>query len=432
MDSSRQQSTEEYNPFEHRQIKNANSTLESFVHVIKASFGTGILALPLAFKNGGLLFGIPGTILVASVYTHCIRMLVSTSWKVCKLSKVPLLDYAKTAECVFLHSKVDLKKYKYVMRSVVNTMLFMGNTFTIGIYLVFIATNLRSVINSETSIDWSIRIYILLVGAFIAIISQIRELKYLVPLSLLANFSLLLTFAISMYYIFEKPFSLENRNLWPDFAGLPSFFATIAFAIEGASLVLPVENKMKNPENYLKPLGVVNVALACITVLCLTTGFSGYATFGDEIQGSVTLNLPTDEALAKSTQLLAAGAILLTTGLYYYVPMEILWGAIEPKVPVKRHNLAQITMRFSHCLFVTGSALLVPNLGSFIDFVGAIVSVSTSMIIPIVLDTALRWPGDFGRMKWRLWKNGLLGAFACLILVTGTFYSIKDIVNMYR
>ena len=45
---------------------------------MKASLGTGILAMPAAFMNAGLVLGIFGTILVAVICTHCSYILVRT------------------------------------------------------------------------------------------------------------------------------------------------------------------------------------------------------------------------------------------------------------------------------------------------------------------------------------------------------------------
>lgn len=43
---------------------------------MKAALGTGILSMPIAFKNAGLVVGIFATVLVAFVCTHCAYILV--------------------------------------------------------------------------------------------------------------------------------------------------------------------------------------------------------------------------------------------------------------------------------------------------------------------------------------------------------------------
>jgi len=42
---------------------------------MKGNIGTGILAMPGAFKNAGLV-GTIGTLLMGIIYTHCLHMLV--------------------------------------------------------------------------------------------------------------------------------------------------------------------------------------------------------------------------------------------------------------------------------------------------------------------------------------------------------------------
>lgn len=53
------------------------SNNETLTHLLKASLGTGILSMPLAFKSSGLVFGIFATIATAFVCTHCSYILVS-------------------------------------------------------------------------------------------------------------------------------------------------------------------------------------------------------------------------------------------------------------------------------------------------------------------------------------------------------------------
>lgn len=48
----------------------------ALLHLIKSSLGSGILAMPNAFKNGGLIFGLAGTAAIGALCTHCIYLLV--------------------------------------------------------------------------------------------------------------------------------------------------------------------------------------------------------------------------------------------------------------------------------------------------------------------------------------------------------------------
>lgn len=50
---------------------------ETLIHLLKGSLGTGILAMPYAFHNAGLILGFFGTLFIGSLCTYCLHVLVS-------------------------------------------------------------------------------------------------------------------------------------------------------------------------------------------------------------------------------------------------------------------------------------------------------------------------------------------------------------------
>lgn len=75
-------------------------------------------------------------------------------------------------------------------------------------------------------------------------------------------------------------------------------------------------------------------------------------------------------------------------------------------------------------LFTVGVAALVPDLEPIIGLVGSICFSTLGLFIPAVIETVLCWEGELGVLKWKLFKNALLAAFAMLALVSGTAQSI--------
>lgn len=66
---------------------------------------------------------------------------------------------------------------------------------------------------------------------------QIRNLKYLAPFSTFANFITMVSFGLILYYIFETPFTLEDRHAVGEIKNFPLFFGTVLFALEAIGVV---------------------------------------------------------------------------------------------------------------------------------------------------------------------------------------------------
>ncbi|XP_058834183.1 proton-coupled amino acid transporter-like protein CG1139 [Topomyia yanbarensis] len=421
-----------YEPFSNRHVAKPNSTTGTLIHLIKGSLGTGILAMPLAFKNGGLIFSLIGTIAICFIYVHCVQLLVGTSQKACKRSRIPVLGYAETAEVVFAGGPPALRQFANFARNYIDLMILIQSLLTLCLFQIFIASSLRDVVNNQQQIVWGTHVYIALVTIPIAFITQIRELKYLVPFSALANALMISAFGITLYFLVRDQIFLYDKSYWPEWSKLPFFMSTVLYAIQGIRYVLPIENNMKHPEHFLGPCGVLSKAIGFLTVLYVVTGFFGYARYGEDTKGSVTLNLPSQNGLAESTRLLAAIAAMFSMGLSYYVPMDIVWRRIEHRIPDNRRNYMLILLRFGILLLLTGVTMGVPELEPFVGLVGSFCSGNLVVLVPVILDTMFRWPNSFGQYRQILLKNFVLGLFGLFVLIAGTVSSVRNIVAIYE
>jgi proton-coupled amino acid transporter len=118
---------------------------------------------------------------------------------------------------------------------------------------------------------------------------------------------------------------------------------------------------MKKPQQFLGYPSVLLIAMFFVTVMYAVLGFLGFVRFGDEIRGSITLNLPTDKWYAVTGQVLIGIAILLTFGLQFYIPMDILLKKIENRI-AKTRNISEIVIRTFIMIAMGAIAFAVPDL----------------------------------------------------------------------
>lgn len=78
------------------------------------------------------------------------------------------------------------------------------------------------------------------------------------PLSTFANFITLISFGIILYYIFETPFTFDDKKPVGEIKNFPLFFGTVLFALEAIGVILPLANEMKKPKKFGGSFGVLN------------------------------------------------------------------------------------------------------------------------------------------------------------------------------
>ncbi|KOX75035.1 Proton-coupled amino acid transporter 4 [Melipona quadrifasciata] len=421
-----------YNPFEHRDKKNSNSDFGALANLLKSSLGTGILAMPNAIKNGGVLFGGVGTIVIGLICAHCVHILVRSSHVLCRKTKTPQMTYAETAEAAFLNGPKTLRPFSNASRRFVNAALAATHLGGACVYVVFVATSIQQIVDYYSGTSIPIRLYILTLIPAVLLLGQIRSLKYMAPFSVMANVSIIIGFVIILYYVFNGIEIPRDVKLVASVGQWPNFFATVLFAIEGIGVVMPVENSMRNPQHFLGCPSVLNISMSVVVSLYAVIGVFGYLKYGEAVQGSITLNIPLAEIPGQLVKLLIALAVLFTYGLQLFVPLDIVLKVVKERCSYKYQNMADILLRVGMAMFTIALACLIPNLEPFISLIGSVFFSILGVTIPAIIETISCWDGHLGRYKWRLWKNSVLVIFSVLALVFGSWVSILDIIQMYR
>ncbi|KAH3681719.1 hypothetical protein WICPIJ_007321 [Wickerhamomyces pijperi] len=353
------------------EAKGTTSTAKAFFIMLKAFIGTGILFLPKAFDNGGLLFSIIA-LLVFGVYSYyCYYILVS----------------AKAAVGVSSFGEIGLKLYGGGMRKLILTSLVLTQVGFICAYIIFTAENITAFLKNMFSLEIDIfYVYVFQAVLFIPL-SFIRSVSKLSFTSFLANIlilgGLVIVFTFCALELFNSGVK-DSVEFVINKSRFSIFIGTAIFAFEGIGLIIPIQNSMQHPEKF--PL-VLALVIMTISVLMLLIATTGYLAYGADIQTVILLNLPQSNIFVQLIQCFYSCAILLS------IPLQIFpaIGIVEKGIPFlqssgKRDLKAKWAKNFFRSLFVIMCIMIswygAANLDKFVSFVGCFACIPLVYMYP--------------------------------------------------
>ncbi|KAI6239697.1 Aa-trans domain-containing protein [Aphelenchoides fujianensis] len=405
------------------------STGQATMHLIKAMLGTGVLTLPLAFKHAGLYVGLLLLVVIAAVNLYCMRMVVAAADFVRAKTGQRTIDYANIMRGAVESGPPWIRRHGYFFKQLVNVNIFLGQLGCCSIYFVFMADNLQDFFFKN--LDWEMQkgLWMLLIALPVLAICSIRRLSQLAPFAMAANFVYFCAIGIVVYFFFtnlQSPSSLVKVGKLGD---LPLFFCTVMFAFEGVPVIMPIENKMLNPKDFVAWNGVLH--RACLVVLTVFTivGFFGYLAVGDEVQDAVTLNLPED-AFYQVIKLMFVMCVLISYPIQFFVPLERVEKWITRKCAPEKHTQLIYTARFSIVIMTLAVAELVPHLGLVIALMGAVAATALAVFFPTLIDLLVCYSKRNLTLRILL-IDLVLMVIAFFVFLTGTYTALSDILKTF-
>ncbi|CAH1733362.1 proton-coupled amino acid transporter-like protein pathetic isoform X1 [Aphis gossypii] len=416
-----------FDPFLERNLEHPTTNGETLTHLLKASLGTGILAMPLAFQCSGLITGIFATVFVSFVCTYCSYSLVKCAHTLYRRTRVSSMSYADVAEVAFANGPKWSRNFSSVTRQSVLWLLFVTYFGTCSVYTVIIASNFDQLFTYHMGYELNLRSFIAILLIPLILLSYVPNLKYLAPVSMVANLLMATGLGITFYYTLSDMPNISERPAVGSLETFPSFFCLTVFAMEAIGVVMPLENNMKTPRNFLGIFGVLNVGMGGVTMVYILLGFFGYLKYGEATKSSITLNLPIEDVAAQMAKICISLAVFCTYGLQFFVCLEIIWTKIQ-------ENFEKSTMFHNYVLrtvLVTLSVLIavaVPTIGPFIGLIGAFCFSLLGIVVPVLIEFATYW-NDV--TIWMTLRNVVLIIVGILALVFGTVNSVADIIAAY-
>ncbi|XP_043841318.1 proton-coupled amino acid transporter 1-like [Dromiciops gliroides] len=411
---------------------------QALIHLLKGNIGTGLLGLPLAVKNAGLLIGPVSLLLLGIVAVHCMGILVRCAHHLCHRLQKPFLDYG---EAVMYGLKASpspwLQNHAIWGRHLVGFFLILTQLGFCCVYVVFLADNIKQVIeaaNATTTNCYSnetvtlthtmdSRFYMLSLLPFLVLLVFVRNLRILSIFSMLANICMFISLVMIYQYTVQDIPDPKNLPLFAEWKTFPLFFGTAIFAYESIGVVLPLENKMKNNKHFP---AILYGGMTMITILYISLASLGYLKFGAAIQASLTLNLP-NCWLYQSVKVLYSLGIFFTYALQFYVPAEIIIPFAVSYVPKSWNLTVDLSIRTGLVCVTSALAILIPKLDLVIALVGSMSSSALALIIPPLLEIVTYYSEGISPIT--IIKDILISVLGIIGLVVGTYQSLNELIQ---
>ena len=353
----------------------ANSPTAATLLLLKSFTGTGILFLPRAYLHGGMLFSNVVLVVVAALSYYCFVLLIKTRAKI-------EASYGDLGGII----------YGPWMRALIYSSIVLSQIGLVSAYIIFTAENIQAFVlvvsKHNTWVDIKVMIFAQLI-VFLPL-SLIRDLSKLGLPTLIGNTFMIFTLIFLGYFnisnIYHNGISditSFNAHDWPLFLG------TIIFTFEGISLVLPIQESMKQPSKFSIVLPTVMII---ITTLFITVGTLSYAVFGSQTKTIILLNLPQDNRLVNTVQLLYSLAIFLSAPLQLFPAVQILEDSIfshsgknHPSVKWAKNGLRSLIVMVCTLMAWGGSGAL----DKFVALVGSFACVPLVYVYPVSLSPSM-------------------------------------------
>ncbi|KAJ1665232.1 hypothetical protein IW140_003499 [Coemansia sp. RSA 1813] len=383
------------------------SVRKSFFLLIKSFIGSGVLFLPRAFYNGGLLFSGVCMLISACLSLYTMLLLIKCYEKIhCGYGEMGRRLYGKWVE-------------RAVLFSIVVSQIGFSCAGTI-----FVATNMRDLFNAVTNCSHRMSLSFWVVVQLVALVPLclVRHIKGLSGVALLADVFIVAGLVYVLWADVSKISRLGMgyvRNFNPEDYSL--FLGTAAYTFEGYALILPIVDSMRNPEKFSTVLSVVMAICATVAV---SLGGLSYAAFGDKTEAIILLNMPSGTPLTLAVQLLYSLAMIFTMPLMMFPVIRILEQALFPRRSGKRNAAVKMQKNAFRILTLLVAVVVsifgVEKLDRLVAIIGGGACVPIAFIYPPLFHLKA-----LARTRWERFRDTLLTCLGMAVCVYVTYGAVS-------
>ncbi len=416
-----------YDPYDYGNVDSASSSLRVIIYILLFSFGPSLFSIPYPFVFAGYVAGIIESFITVLLYAHCVRLVMSTEYELCKRYVKPNMTYTEMTRRAFECGPARLRWFsKYTERSLY--VVFICN-WTIGTSCMFLLASENSKRAYELLFDTNVEVRTVMLYLLVPItlLWWIPNLKLLLSFSIFPNLVNVAYIGIVVYYTFQELPPLSSRNMVGNVESVALFTGVMLFSLNITGLVIPLKNEMRKPKKFNSRIGVITLSYCLVTIIYSVFGFICYLKYGDQLLESVVWNLPSTD-LTKVTLTIFAIGNWFFVPLSGYVPYDIIWNTILKKKLGKskfRVHYDYACRTFIAFMTIT-IAFVLPKIELFMLLTGTVCSSIDSLIVPALAQTLIYYK----QPKYMLhFKNGVIITIGVVLMIMGGVDSIRRLLT---
>jgi len=147
------------------------------------------------------------------------------------------MSYADVAEVAFANGPQWSRKFSSLTRQSVLWLLFVTYFGTCSVYTVIIASNFEQLFTHHMGYELNLRYFILILLIPLILLSYVPNLKYLAPVSMVANLLMAAGLGITFYYTLCDVPNISKRPAVGTLVMFPTYFCLTVFAMEAIGVV---------------------------------------------------------------------------------------------------------------------------------------------------------------------------------------------------
>lgn len=419
---------------------------DAYLNLLKANIGPGCLSMPFAFSQAGVALGPVAFVGVAAFSIYNMHLLLQCKHHL-ESKSFSVQSYGEIVE----------RTLGTRGKEVAETSLMLVQLGICCVIFNFVAESYLA----YKHVDEGHAGAVLLATPFLAALCLLRELKSLVPFSLLANIA---TVAGLGVVVVEAGAKIATQGFDPHLQAfhwetLPIFLGLTVYSFEGDSVMLPVENSMREPERFPS---VLNKAMGTVFTMLLSVGLLCYLAFGDLADVPITVELlqrsAVDAPAIEFVNILLGIAVFLTFPLQMRPAVEVVerrlaesakagdcvwlnwlqnqetrttWGRKERMVAGRLTERTRSLVRVGLVSATALGAAFAPNIGVVISLVGSGPGAIISLVFPPLLHLSLFGKDDQISWQRRGLHMGMLGLGVSAMLI-GTYSSGSEALAQFK